>query len=217
MDKKQKAFRSRYFGYSIPEISEKLKISKSTASLWLREAPISLSGQKRLLQKRLSARKKSIATRKTQKQKLEMEIENNVLKALDKIHFDKEIFRILCAVLYWAEGEKTSLSLVSFTNSDPQTVSLFLKLLRQSFVVDNRKFRALVHIHEYHNDSQVRKFWSRITGIPLNQFFRSYKKPHTGKRIKKEYRGTISVRYYDYRIALELHSVYNELCKNLGA
>lgn len=86
---------------------------------------------------------------------------------------------------------------------------IFVNLLREAFDADESKFRLLIHIHEYHNDLKQRKFWSKATGISLKQFTKSYVKPHTGKNKRKDYPGCASLRYYDYRIALELEAIYN--------
>lgn len=94
-------------------------------------------------------------------------------------------------------------------------VKTFLKLLRSTFILDEKKFRALVHIHEYHNEKEIKAFWSKVTGIPLTQFNKSYLKTHTKKIIRKNYKGTISIRYYDYKIALELSFIYNIFAKKL--
>lgn len=92
-------------------------------------------------------------------------------------------------------------------------VKMFVKLLRLSFPIDEKKLRAMVQIHEYHNDNAIKNFWSKVTTIPLSQFSRSYLKPHTKKRIRQGYKGSVRIRYYDYKIALELRSIYNVLAQ----
>ncbi len=96
-------------------------------------------------------------------------------------------------------------------------IATFMLSLRKSFQVNEHKFRALVHIHEYHNEEQVKQFWSKISRISLSQFSKSYLKPHTKKRIRPDYRGSLRIRYYDAKIALELRSIYNTLAPFLGA
>ncbi len=96
-------------------------------------------------------------------------------------------------------------------NSDPNLIELFMKLIRLSFDLDEKKFRAMVHIHNYHNNDEVIKYWSAITNIPKLQFSKSYLKQNTEKRIRDGYMGCLRIRYYDYRIALELRAYYNAL------
>jgi len=95
-------------------------------------------------------------------------------------------------------------------------VATFVKLIRNSYRLDESKFRVLIHIHEYHDESGIKDFWSKITNIPLTQFSKSYKKSNTGKRTRNNYMGTIRIRYYDYKIALELRSLYNTFVRVIG-
>ena len=117
--------------------------------------------------------------------------------------------------MYWGEGSKTGYR-TSFINSDPAMVATFLKLLRKSFSIDESKLRALVHIHEYHNDPEIKEYWSKITSIPLSRFTKSYLKPHSQKVIRPGYKGAIRIAYYDSLIVYELKAIYNTLAEHLG-
>ncbi len=217
IDIKNKAIKLRKAGYSLFEISQKLKVSKSTASIWLRKVNLGLAAQKRLSNRILLSSKKGLQSIQNKRNLVKVEIEKSVMLLQTQIKIHKNIKKLLCAMLFWAEGEKKSLSSVVFINSDPIMISTFLKLFRTSFNLDEKKFRILVHVHEYHNDKLIKKYWSKLTQIPISQFYRSYLKANTKKRIRQNYKGTISVRYYDYKIALELSMIYNRFARSLGA
>lgn len=205
---KIKAVSLRKHGYSIKEIAKLLKIAISTSSAWVSKVKLDSKAQQILLHKKILGQyKSSIAIReKTRQKKYVSDLE--ALKLIKKIKNTKETDALLCSILYWAEGSKTG-SLVSFTNSDPEMILVFTKLFRSAFKVNESKFRCLVHLHGYHNDKKEKNYWSKITSIPLNQFYQSYLKPHTGKRKKHNYHGTLSIRYYDSRIAVKIKSIYN--------
>lgn len=212
---KEKAANLRKKGYSIKEIARLLNIAKSTSSTWLGNISLSLKAQNRLKSRRILGQYKSmvIARKKREKQQLMLAVEAK--KLLSKIMPTPEIYKLCCALLFWCEGNKNTTSL-KFTNSDPTLISNFLYLLRSGFNIYESKLRALVHIHEYHNDFTQKKFWSEITKIPLSQFHRSYKKPNTGKRYKKNYPGCLSLVYYDASVAKELEAIYNTFSKPRG-
>ena len=105
---------------------------------------------------------------------------------------------------------------MKFTNSDTTLISNFLFFLRVGFNIDESKLRALVHIHEYHDDIAQKRFWSEITKIPLSQFHKSYKKPNTGKRYRENYPGCLALVYYDAHVAKELEAIYNTFSKLRG-
>ena len=196
----------RHKGYSFGEIAKKLQIAKSTAHLWVNKVELDEKALRELNKKRILARLKALKVMKNIRELRRDKIKKQVIELINKIKLNKEIKKLLCSFLYWGEGSKNTNSLI-FTNSDPLMIKSFLKLLRASFKLDERKFRGLVHVHEYHDEKEIKNYWSKITNIPLSQFSKSYLKPHTGKNIKKGYKGTISISYYDYKIALELSFV----------
>lgn len=202
---KNRAILLREKGFSFKEISEKIGISKSTASLWLRDIKLSKIAKKRIYSLSINGRKKGIETNRKKR-----EIENKIIEKKVEKYFSvanhAEIDpRIACALLYWGEGTKyDGNKSVSFINSDSEMVRYFLRTFRKSFDLNEKKFRALIHLHEYHDVEKQLKFWSNITKIPISQFNKSYLKKNTGKNKKENYPGCVSIRYSDIRIYKEL-------------
>lgn len=202
---KIKAFELRKQGYSLKEIALKLGIAKGTASMWVKVVPISESGYNRLREKTKVALAKAHKTITNRNDGERLCALNSALQIITKYSPIKpELARLLTAILYWCEGTKSADNTLKFANSDPVLVQFFLTVFRQGFNPKIEKFKAILHLHEYHNEPDQIKFWSKITGIPSNQFYRSYHKPHTGKRIKPDYPGCITVNYYDKIVAREV-------------
>jgi hypothetical protein len=216
IETKEKAKKLRTEGYSLNEISQSLGIYKSTASVWLNNIKLNQKAQKRLERRHILGQYKAMVTAKAKRNTMKDEIDRKSTNSIKNIMLNKELYKLLCSFLFWTEGGKSTDSYVFFTNSDPKMVATFIKLIRNSYRLDENKFRAMVHIHEYHNEEDIKEYWSKVTGIPLTQFSKSYKKPNTGKRVRDGYKGTIRVRYYDYKIALELRSFYNTFVRVIG-
>ena len=211
---KDKAISLRRRGFSFREISEKLKISKSTASLWTRDNVLSLVARKRLDRLSVTGRKKALETNKRKKLAENKEILGRANGYFDKVALTKDYCRIACALLYWCEGSKhRENKAVSFMNADPKMIEYFLYVFRNSFDLDENKFRALIHLHEYHDENKQLRFWSEITGVPISRFNKSYFKKHTGKNKKDGYPGCLSVRYFDNKIYKELMLTIDKLAK----
>lgn len=206
----------RKIGFSYGEIANKLQIAKSTAHLWVKRVELDRKALKELERKRIIARLKGLKVLKNIRKLRKNQIKKLAIASINKIKLNKETKKLLCSFLYWGEGSKNTNSL-TFTNSDPIMIKSYLTLLRSSFELDEKKFRGLIHIHEYHDEKEIKNYWSKITKIPLSQFSKSYLKPHTGKNTKDGYKGTISINYYDYKIALELTFVYNWFAEKLNA
>ena len=68
--------------------------------------------------------------------------------------------------------------------------------LRHFFAIDESRLRARVYLHEGLDLNGAEEYWSVITGIPLEQFRRSYRAvAHGGIRHNKHEHGCAYVRY----------------------
>ena len=104
-------------------------------------------------------------------------------------------------MLYWAEGWKNKTGSIAFSNSDPKMIKLFLKFLRKICGVYENRLHILLHLYEDQNERDLKRYWSEITEIPLDQFNASY--IHQGKPgtyNKKSKYGTVSLRYCDKKL-----------------
>lgn len=205
---KTKAIALRKRGFSLKEISEKLAISKSTASDWLSSIELSPSAQKRLARKQILGQYKTILLKRKFREEQKTLAQSVALNELSSLTISKELLKLCCTFMWWCEGNKDT-KVVRFTSSDVTLVNNFLYTFRSGFALDESKFRALVHLHPYHDDAAQKKFWSHVTNIPLKQFYASFKKENTGKRIHIDYAGCIAISYYDAKIAKELYALYN--------
>jgi len=201
---KNSAIKLRRLGYSLNEIHDKLKVSKSVISGWVRDLSMSEKAKTRLLKKIkigqfISAENKKRKTRQIIETYFEKAIKN-----LRRVRINDNLSKLICSLIYWCEGTKNLNSGISFANSDPQLVRTFLKLFRNSFNLDENKFRVCVHLHEYHNSKKQLKFWSDVTGINQGQFLKPFLKKNTGKIIRNDYNGCVSIRYHDTAIARQL-------------
>ena len=212
---KSKAISLRKQGFSLKEISEDLGIAKSTASLWLRDTVLSANAIKRIESRITKGQIKAAEIKREKTRKLfnEFQAKSDVLVGRTILNID--MIKIICSLIYWCEGGKYSDNFVQFTNSDPSLMGTFLQLLRQVFMVDEKKFRVCMHLHDYHNEKKQRQFWSMVTEVPESQFIKSYNKPNTGKRIRKGYQGCVQLRYYDAVVSRELLAIAKSFMNKL--
>ena len=215
LELKSHAKKLRRKGYSIKEVSRKLKISQSTSSVWIRNEKVSQKGKFRLKERKLLGQYRASQTWKKKRKLEQNENTKFAMELVKKIDFQpKEIKQLLCAILYWCEGSKTGNTL-KFSNSDPNMVHAFLKLFRTGFKINESKLRMLLHLHEYHNKEKQTKFWSNITNIPSSQFYPPYLKPHTGKRKRESYPGCAVIHYGNVKILRKIKSLYNIFQQNI--
>ena len=207
-DIKEKAVSLRKKGYSVKEISDNLGIAKSTSSLWTRDVKLNKRASKRLIGRRLIGYYNAALRWKNKRKEDEKKYKIFAEKIIDKIRKDSNYNKVYCALLYWCEGTKGYKGEVRFANSDPALIKTFLSLLRSAFKIEERKFRVLMHLHEYHDEQKQKDFWSKLTKIPKNQFHKTFLKSHTQKRIKDDYQGCVAIYYNDCVVAREIKAIY---------
>ena len=202
-----KAKKLRGEGFSLSEISRRLGVSKSTASLWLKDVELSPDAEKKIKAKFTAGQLASHETKRRQTREKEDVARSLAIGVLN--HYSPNVYtsKIFCAVIYFCEGSKIIKDGIRFTNSDPLLIATFLKLFRSSFELKKEKFRVGVHLHNYHDKGTQLKFWSKIARIPLSQFIKPYIKNSSGLYKKEGYQGCVSIRYADSRIARELKAI----------
>lgn len=212
---REAAFKLRLSGKSYSEIQRSLGVPKSTLSGWFSNVQLSDNLKNQILSR---ARKKStaalVARNKMQtvlavKRKLE-----TISAAKREVNSPtKESIFFIGTALYWAEGYKrpqvrngrelTSHS-VSFTNSDPGIVLLFLRFLREVCGVSGDKIRADVRIYQHLNVDKTLEYWARLTKIKKENFGKVYygvSKSSLGKRPYNRLPfGTIQIRVNDTKL-----------------
>lgn len=215
---RQKAIALRLKGFSLNEISDSLGAAKSSISLWVRHIRLSQDARHAIARKRDIAREKAAQTYHARTTRRLEDAHQQALKLLSNLHVTPDISRLMCALLYWCEGEKLRVgSRFAFTNSDPFLVATFLKLLRTGFSIDERKLRITLHVHEYHDAQKQLRFWSKVTKIPLSQCHRPYRKPHTGKRTRKDYPGCVAITYFDTETGRRVEAIAKAYLAQQGA
>ncbi len=193
---KLQAITMRKSGMSYSQIKSELGVSKSTLSLWLRDLPLS-NKQLRLLRDFNQIRiEKTRATKLQKKQTRRAEVVKRV-----KRDFEQKTDPLFHGgfYLYWGEGTKSAEYTVALTSTDPgiiKTYIVWLKLLG----VNPRECRVKLHLYSDQNSLQSIKFWSEVTQIPLQQFYKPYTK--TATRKSRTYQGmfgygTCSVLYHN--------------------
>lgn len=203
-------------GFSLKEISEKLGIAKSTASIWLSGVSLPDEALKRLAKRRLLGGLRAANSNRRRGAIARERVSDEARKLLVSIPVRKSHLLLFCALLFECEGAKNTSSL-EFINSSPLMISGFLAFLRNSFDLDEKKFRITMHLHQYHDEAKQKKFWAKVSGINRSQFTKTYLKPNTGKNYREGYPGCIRVRYGDSKIAKKLQFIAREILENYGS
>lgn len=168
-----RARKLRREGKSVGEITKLIGVSKSSISVWCRDIELTQNQIDKLVERdrRGGVRGRMVAAKNRRAERVARELyyERVGIEKVDELS-KRELFITGCA-LYWAEGAKRNFS-VSFINSDPAMILIFMKWLRECLGISVERLRAVVGINAMHINrvGLVERYWSELTSIPLSQF-----------------------------------------------
>ncbi|MGH2760191.1 MAG: hypothetical protein ACRDKJ_11605 [Actinomycetota bacterium] len=184
----------RRIGLSYREIGALIPAHKGTLSGWCRDIHLTEEQLARLAfrpSRFKAARERGLSRRRSAIAEAGA-IRSHARERVSQLRNDP--FWVAGAVAYWAEGDKRSKE-VRFSNSDPNMIRLFLAWACRYLGVAQDRFTIILHLHAGQTEAERRSFWSTQTGLPLEQFRKTFIKPEgTGHRKNKLYNGTAQIR-----------------------
>lgn len=213
---KEKARRFRSQGKTYSEIRKILGISipKSTLSYWCSHISLPKWFEKKIAHlNKMNLTKAQKAAWYVHKHNREIFLENlrkqneHIVEKLK----DKDILKMLLAMLYLGEGSKWTFHRgLMLGSSDPNIVKLYLYLLKICYKLMPTELKCRVSYRADQNIDSLQKYWSKITSIPLKNFYKTKPDPRTvGKPTKnQEYKGVCVICGGGTRFQLELDTIY---------
>lgn len=198
------AIKLRKKGFSYNQIKRKINVSKDTLSRWCGCVELTPEQTEVLLGRKLhGAEKGRIISARMATEKRVKEIELLLKLGKKEVGLLSKRDRFLVGVsLYAGEGGKTRA--VQFTNSDPQIIFFMMKWFREFCDVPKGKFRGSIWLHDNLDPLKAKIYWSRLTGIPIDQFHKTYlvKNKIGSKKIRKNLHsfGVFSIRVSNTKI-----------------
>jgi len=219
LESQKLAIKLRKKGWSLNEICKKQNLAKGSVSKWVRDVKLS-PAQIEIINKK-GRNKKTIEKRRlTRIKNAEQKREEIILKADKEIKklSNRDLF-LIGITLYWAEGRKASGGVVQFSNSDPRTIKIMIKFFMEVCGVSPTKFRGYIHIHPHLDAKKAERYWSLVSGIPLNQFYKTYRKQNKSSKNKKNSLpfGTFDINICDTNLFLKIKGWINGISRSLKA
>jgi len=223
---KKIAINLRKAGQSYLQISQALKVPKSTLSYWLENIKISKQAQEKISKRAYSKSVEALIKRnKNQTVVAGLKAQDILKKSAEeakKLATDK-LF-VAGVSLYWAEGYKkgaygSKYKGVDFTNSDPEMIKVMMNFFRKICKIKENKFRLLLMAHPNINIKKTISFWSNITKLPRSQFTKTQTAISKSSKFKRPINsllyGTIHIRIYDVVMFYKIIGWINGLKNNL--
>lgn len=208
-NKKEEGVKLLKRGKSYREVSDQLKVAKSTICGWvssLDEEEKTIIKQYRVDNWRKSIKNYQILLRRKTLSK-ERLLQEESSKAIQEI--DRKELLLIGSSLYWAEGSKFSRWQIQFSNSDPEMIKLMIRFFIEVCNIHKDKFYMQMILHEGIEEKEALKYWSEITNVPTNQFKKAcYSISKSSNRVRPRNSlpfGTLQIRILDKNVT---HQVY---------
>jgi len=201
-DLRAQAITMRQAGATVPEIAAALTVSKSTAYLWVKHLPLDETSER--AQQRRSEHSRRISETRWEPMRQKRDADRAATNAaqaewVEELS-DREI-KLLGAVAYWCEGRKAkpwrpNHCQVTFINSDPVLIQLFIRFL-ELMGEDRAALNCRLSIHESADAEAAGKWWAEVAGVPFEIFRRAALKTHNPSTVRHNvgdpYRGCLVV------------------------
>ncbi len=195
---KQFAKNLRREGKTFGEIQQclKMRIPKSTLSEWCKGIALPAEYAGRLLKiNYLNLRKgRERARQKAAEKKLQIttHYQKRSRSLITKVN--KDIAKLLLAVLYLGEGTKRYGSLM-LGSADVGIIQLFLKLLAQCYGITKDMIRCRISYRVDQDIDALQQYWMHVLQLPKKQFYKTIPDPRTTGHITKKlnYKGVCVV------------------------
>ena len=202
---KENAIKLRKNGVALGIIANELGVAKSTVSLWVRDVRLSKTQIKRLKKNshNIETVEKRRVSRLAGSERRKEMIRNTAHKKA--VMLSGNPLWYIGVSLYWGEGSKTGRT-VGVANSDPAVIVTMMKFFREVCGVEEHKFRGRIHAFEHTPVNATEAYWSKVSGVPTDQFYKSYLKKSSASINKRHTlpHGTFQIYVHDSDFFLTL-------------
>jgi transcriptional regulator with XRE-family HTH domain len=194
-EEQERARDLRAQGWTYAEICAELGVARSSVSLWVRDVEVDEQAWAARAQANRNFGARRRGPNRLQLAKAAEIDECRALAAEWLGELSERDLLVAGIALYAGEGAKTD-GAVKLANSDPRMIQLFVRWLRRFFDIDESRLRLRLYLHDGLDIDEANRFWSKVTGIPIDQFGKPYRAvPDPSIRRSKHPMGCPSVIY----------------------
>lgn len=175
-----RAVHLRQQGWSYNVIEQRLGVSKSTLSHWLREIPYTPNAK--MIDRINEGLRKSVLFKHKQRLKSIADARSIAKREIGKLS-QRDLF-LLGLGIYIGEGSKLYEE-VRVINANPEVIRLAVKWFREICKIPLANFGLVIHIYPDNSKKAALKYWSKVSGVPVSQFGKMQIDIRTNKSRKK--------------------------------
>jgi hypothetical protein len=216
---KDEAIAMRKIGTSMTVIERRLGIPRSTMSGWFKDIKLTETQRTRLMQNSrdgwAKARESAVKSHRKQKALRLLKARSEATKVLERIELSNDILDLALAMLYFGEGAKHNTTALGC--SDPKMLRFMLAVFRRNYGITADMLRCDLHLRMDQDGHELKKYWSKQLGLPLERFKNVFYDRRTeGRRTYDDYKGVCLISCGNIAIQRKLIYLYNLFCDKVA-
>jgi len=162
-------------GFTLVEIARYCDISKSTASLWLKNKAFSAEVTKQNLKRASVENVKRLKLMNKARQSEREKKYHEAVKAAETEykHYKKDPLFVAGLMLYVGEGDNTHRRLIRIANARIDVHKIFLRFAVEFLGVPKDKVRFWILLYPDLSEEKCMRKWSKELSLPYQQFYKN--------------------------------------------
>ncbi|MCA9360756.1 helix-turn-helix domain-containing protein [Candidatus Nomurabacteria bacterium] len=174
-EKYQQAISLRKRGFTLEEIAKYCDISKSTASLWLKNKAFSAQVKKQNVKRagQENAKRLKLVNKARSGERLTRYKDAVKSAETEYKHYKNNPLFVAGLMLYLAQGDLKEARVIRLSTHHVESHKIFIKFATEYLGVEKARLRFWILLYSDLKEEKCMKKWKTYTGIPYSQFFKN--------------------------------------------
>ncbi|MFT7645146.1 MAG: transcriptional regulator with XRE-family HTH domain [Candidatus Paceibacteria bacterium] len=174
-EKYEQAVGLRKRGFTLEEIAKVCEISKSTASIWLKNKAFSALVTKQNVKRAgaENAKRLQLVAKARGGERKRRYADAATSAKVEFAHYQTNPLFLAGLTAYVAAGDLKDDRVIRFSNVSPELHRLFVRFCIEFLGIEKQNIHLWLHLYEGASEERVMKIWSKVTTIPYSQFYKN--------------------------------------------
>jgi hypothetical protein len=174
-EKYEQAVSLRKRGFTLEEIAKVCEISKSTASIWLKNKAFSTLVTKQNVKRAgaENAKRLQLVAKARGGERKRRYADAATSAKVEFAHYQSNPLFLAGLTAYVAAGDLKDDRAIRFSNVSPELHRLFVRFCIEFLGIEKQNIHLWLHLYEGSSEERAMKIWSKITTIPYSQFYKN--------------------------------------------
>ena len=171
----EQAINLRKRGFTLAEIAKVCDISKSTASLWLKNKAFSELVTKQNIKRagQENAKRLGLITKARGGERKQRYLDAQTSAKTEFAHYKANPAFVAGLMAYVMSGDTSDEHTIRLSHTSLYAHRLFINFATKFLGVEKNRIHLWLHLYEGVSEERMMKKWSKITSIPFSQFYKN--------------------------------------------